>query len=264
MVKKTKPHVRAVKKIYEVNSVPHASRAKNRQYQLQNEIIEIILREKLVPGDPLPTEQQLIEELDVGRNSLREALKVLEGLGIIEVRHGFGTFVGGRVLEAMTRGLTFRGLTSLHRGGKEARELTDVRQALETGLIALAIPLMSDEQIAKIEYAVTQMEQAVKEGKDWSYWDREFHASLYEPLKNDLLSELLEVFWIVYNVISVELDAIVPASQKQGESLVAAHRDILNAVKKGDAIAGTELMAAHFAGIRGRLTAWQRATREDV
>lgn len=238
--------------------------ARERQELLQDDIIELILTKQLSTGDPLPTEKKLIEELGVGRNSLREALKVLEGMGVIEVRHGFGTFVGGHALNSMTRGLTFRGRLSLFHGGREALELTDVRQALEVGLISQSVPLIGEESLQALQEAVAGMEANMKTGQPWSEWDQKFHAALYSPLKNELLSGLLDVFWQVYNNIAATLDAVAPTTETQMEELVQAHRALYLAVKEQDPARASELMEAHFEGLRGRLLAWQKHYEEGT
>ncbi|BAS14378.1 putative L-lactate dehydrogenase operon regulatory protein [Arthrobacter sp. Hiyo8] len=82
--------------------------AQARLRALQSDIMELILERELEAGDPLPTENELSVALGVGRNTLRESLKVLQALGVIEIRHGFGMFVAPSNFEALADGLTFR------------------------------------------------------------------------------------------------------------------------------------------------------------
>ena len=77
--------------------------AQARLRALQADIIELILERELVTGDPLPTENELAAALGVGRNTLRESLKVLQALGVIEIRHGFGMFVAAEQLRCPDR-----------------------------------------------------------------------------------------------------------------------------------------------------------------
>ena len=72
---------------------------------------------------PLPTESELTAALGVGRNTLRESLKALQAVGVIEIRHGFGMFVAASNFEALTDGLTFRARMSLRHHGEEAMQL---------------------------------------------------------------------------------------------------------------------------------------------
>ena len=132
--------------------------AQARLRALQADIMDLILERELEAGDPLPTENELSAVLGVGRNTLRESLKVLQALGVIEIRHGFGMFVAPNNFDALADGLTFRGRLSLRHHGQEALQLVDVRQALESGLIARAMDLMTAERLAAVEESVLRME----------------------------------------------------------------------------------------------------------
>ena len=122
--------------------------AQARLRALQSDVMELILDRNLMPGDPLPTENDLSAALGVGRNTLREALKVLQALGVIEIRHGFGMFVARSNFEALVDGLTFRGRLSLRHQGIEALQLVEVRQSLESGLIGDAMEDQAPEHLA--------------------------------------------------------------------------------------------------------------------
>ncbi|WP_329609273.1 FadR/GntR family transcriptional regulator [Arthrobacter sp. ATA002] len=81
--------------------------------------MELILDSRLQAGSPLPTEAELCSALGVGRNTLRESLKVLQALGVVEIRHGYGMFVAPTNFDALTTGLSFRGRLSC---GSRARK----------------------------------------------------------------------------------------------------------------------------------------------
>lgn len=228
---------------------PRRLDAKARLRALTSDITALILNRDLLPGDPLPTEQELMAELGVGRNSLREAVKVLQALGIIDTRHGFGMFVAENNLSALHDSLAFRGQMSLRHRGHEAGELVEVRQALETGLIGQAIRVVSEEHLQALEATVIRMEQSAQEGDMFADADRDFHRILFEPLNNTLLSNLLGVFWEVYHSIH----DVIGEEQPDNPTLVetaAAHRAILEAVRAKDIDAARLLLADHFQGIR--------------
>src|SRR5690625_7067445 len=77
-------------------------------------IKDLILAEGLRPGDPMPTESALCERLGISRSSVREAIRTLSSLDIVEVRHGHGTFVGGLSLAPLVNGLDFRARAESH------------------------------------------------------------------------------------------------------------------------------------------------------
>ncbi|MGA7206017.1 MAG: FCD domain-containing protein [Specibacter sp.] len=216
---------------------------------LQADIMELILERDLDAGDPMPTENELSEVLGVGRNTLRESLKVLQALGVIEIRHGFGMFVAPSNFDALADGLTFRGRLSLRHEGLEALQLVDIRQALESGLIGGCIAVVTDEHLELIESAVVKMETLALQGETFTEADAEFHRLLFEPLGNDLLMNLMSVFWKVYRKIHLEIGT----GGTDLNHTAAQHRAIYDAVAAKDGAAASELLNRHFDGIRAKI-----------
>lgn len=142
--------------------------------------------------------------LGVGRNTLRESLKVLQALGVIEIRHGFGMFVAPLNFGALTDGLTFRGRLSLRHHGQEALQLVAVRQSLETGLIGSAMDLMTPGKLAAVRESLRRIESLAASGAHFVEAGADFHHRLFEPLGNELLLGLMEVFWKTCRGIQVE------------------------------------------------------------
>jgi len=221
--------------------------AQARLRALQADILELILERDLVPGDPLPTESELTAALGVGRNTLRESLKALQAVGVIEIRHGFGMFVSASNFEALTDGLTFRARLSLRHHGEEAMQLVDVRQALESGLIGAAMDRITPEQLAAVEESVQRIERAAAAGEPFIEADAEFHRRLFEPLNNELLISLMDVFWKVYRRIHLEVGG--PYDVDLGE-FATLHREIYEAVASADKALAAERLSWHFVEIR--------------
>jgi len=221
--------------------------ARTRLRALQDDILELILERDLVAGDPLPTESELTAALGVGRNTLRESLKALQAVGIIEIRHGFGMFVAPSNFEALTDGLTFRARLSLRHHGEEAMQLVEIRQALESGLVAGAMERITAEQLAGMEESVHRMEALADAGESFIEADAEFHRRLFEPLNNELLISLMDVFWKVYRRIHLELGG--PYAVDLVET-AAQHRRIYEAVASADKALASERLSSHFDGIR--------------
>jgi DNA-binding FadR family transcriptional regulator len=223
--------------------------AQLRSQALQTRIMELILERGLDVGDSLPTESELSVELGVGRNTVRESLKVLQALGVIEIRHGFGMFVAPNNFSALVSGLTFRGRLSLRHKGEEAMELIDVRQALESGLIGSAIDLLTDDHLAAMRSAMQGMQDAAGRNELLVEHDAEFHRRLYAPLNNELLINLMDVFWQVYRQIHEALGSGPVNLEEQ----VQMHWDIYDAVAARDKALASERLQRHFDGIRRKL-----------
>jgi DNA-binding FadR family transcriptional regulator len=225
--------------------------AQARLRALQDDIIELILERELEPGDPLPTEIELAGVLGIGRNTLREALKVLQAVGVIEIRHGFGMFVAASNFDALADGLTFRARMSLRHRGREALELIDARRLLESGLIGASMALMTADRLAALEASVLRMETFAGAGEHFVEADAEFHRALLEPLGNELLLGLVAAFRTVYRRIQLELggDDGDPAAG------AALHRGVYEAVAAGDAVLAAERLGSHFDAMRRRIAA---------
>jgi DNA-binding FadR family transcriptional regulator len=220
--------------------------ARARMEGLQEEIIDLILDRGLEPGDPLPTEHELCAELGVGRNTAREALKVLQAVEIIEIRHGFGMFVAQNSLDALARGLAFRNRLSLRHSGDEALELVDVCQMLEAGLIAAATDAMTESHLTALRETVERMEKLAEAGESIAEEEQLFHGRLFEPLENGLLANLMGVFWQVYRQLH---DQVAATGLGLGET-ARRHREIYEAVAAGDKVQAAKLIGCNFDGIR--------------
>ena len=193
---------------------------------VRNYVKQYILDHHLSPGDSLPPETRLAQELGVGRSSVREAIKALQSLGIVEVRPGDGLYVReynfDPVLETVTYGSRFDTSTLL--------DLAQIRTWLEMEIIEEAVRQARPEHVAQLEAVIQAWQEAVETGTTdleiLADMDRDFHRALYVSLGNSSLMKLLEVFWIVFlNLISEYID---PAGD------LAQHEAILDAVKAGD------------------------------
>ncbi|MFG1891279.1 FadR/GntR family transcriptional regulator [Micromonospora sp. NPDC049051] len=226
-----------------------AERPGPRRQEVATRIKEYILRNRLKPGNLLPTEVELCEAVGASRSSVREAVKILSALDIVEVRHGHGTFVGRMSLNALVESLAFRGLLSGEEDHHVLGQVVDVRQTLEQGLAAETIGVLDDEHRASLAALADEMEGLAAQGKDFLEVDRAFHLKLMEPLGNDLLLQLTEAFWQVQAIVAPTLciepeDRVITAQR---------HRAIVDAVAAGDAQRLRSAIAEHYAPIRASI-----------
>ncbi|MEW2352316.1 FCD domain-containing protein [Spirillospora sp. NPDC029432] len=221
----------------------------SRTEEVQQRIKQLILERGLAVGDPMPTEFELVEELDVSRNSLREALKALQAVGIVEIRHGFGMYVGRMSLGALVDELTFHARMSRRQGRDDLAHLVDVREILERGLIEQVIDRGLTAGSPELDEIVRRMEAEAAAGEVTPETDRLFHELLYKPLGNPIVSQLLGAFWDVYRTLQHDLPPVV----QEAADVAQRHRDIYDALLAGDRTAAAAAMAAHFRGIRVRL-----------
>lgn len=229
--------------------------------RIQREVMQLVLDRKLRPGDPLPTESELMDGLGVSRNSVREALKALQALDIVEIRHGYGTYVGQASLTPFVDGLTFRALIRPDDEMDALNEILQVREVLEEGLIRRVATTMSEPELDRLEAVVDRMDAAGREGRSFPELDREFHELLYGTLGNAFVPQLLGAFWTVFRRVTLARewpDGPAP------EVTARRHRDIVRALRSRDAESAERAMTDHFRGIETAVTGVPTRGRPDA
>ncbi|MEU1903436.1 FadR/GntR family transcriptional regulator [Streptomyces hygroscopicus] len=231
---------------------------------LRQEVVEgikrYILRERLRPGDPLPTEPALCEALGASRSSVREAIKILDALDIVDVRHGHGTYVGRLSLSALVESLTFRGLLSPGDDFQVLADLVDVRELFERGMAERIVSSLSAEQLDTLDSLVqTMRETGAGDGSGFVAADRAFHALLIAPVGNDLIGQLSMAFWDVYTIVAPHLDGFTHADEL---STISAHQSLVDAARAEDTTAFLKALEEHYAPVRRRVT--EARARDDA
>ncbi len=211
-------------------------------------ILDLIRDRGLRPGDPMPTEQELIETLAVSRNSVREAVHPLRALGIVDIRRGHGTVVGEPSLRVLSPSLAFRAITNGAHNLDELRHLVEVRELIEVGT---AERLVGEVDARTLERMTELCDEMTRCGLDPEV-DREFHRELYSGVDNPLIGQLVDVFWDAYRSASAALTA---PDADAAEHTIARHRAIVDALRDADAQALRDAMSAHFTEIKRRLDA---------
>ncbi|WP_245690361.1 FadR/GntR family transcriptional regulator [Actinomyces ruminicola] len=216
-----------------------------------NSIKDYILQSHLQPGDPLPTESQLCETLGMSRSSVREAVRTLAALDIVEVRHGHGMFVGQVSMRPMVESLVFRGLLKPGDDYRSLREVVQVRRTLDTALAQAVVEAWQGREDPAIDDVVDQMEALAERGETFTDQDRSFHRMLLAPVPNQLFAHLMEAFWAVHTLTVPMLDAPRP---EDIVNTAKAHRAMLQAARSGDVEAYREAVVAHYEPLANALT----------
>ncbi|MCW7755289.1 FadR family transcriptional regulator [Desulfobotulus sp. H1] len=218
----------------------------NRMFQdVVDQIQEAILEGRMMMGDKLPPERELKEVFQVSRGTLREALRVLEQKGLIEIRLGVGggAFVREVAMEPVTEGLALL----LRRNRVSAGELSEFRKDLESGIAALAARRAGFDDVLLLKDFLKEMAKALKEPFDWEAViaaDNRFHLALGE-IAGNLVYRTIQA--TIHENIYPYFDRYVPKDQAtlQGnyEDLCA----VVDAIVRGDEKDAVVCMQAHLA-----------------
>ena len=209
-------------------------------YEAVAEQIERLILRKLKPGDKLPSERELAEMLQVSRSSIRDAIRSLELLGLVEPRQGAGTIVcepADASIKPFAEALKHR---------KElVGELLDLRKMLEPGLAARAAANALPEQIATMEDILDRQSAKFSAGEPAIAEDAEFHYNIALASGNSVLLKILDL------IMDMLRDTRQRALQVPGrpQKSLAGHRRILAAIKKHDGEGAKAAMRRHIEDI---------------
>ena len=226
-------------------SEPGAVRApgRPRRSTAADQIKDYILANALQPGDPLPTEAELGELLVVSRSSVREAVRTLATLGIVEVRHGWGTYVGRMSLDALVETLVFRGVLTPGDDLRALREVVEVRQALDVAVTEKVTAALGGSRSEELHALVDAMVERAGRGESFAEEDRQFHTALLAEVDNSLIGQLVGAFWDVHSAVLPRLGLSAPGALVESAE---AHRALLSAAEAGDEDAYRKAVVAHY------------------
>jgi len=217
-------------------------------------IKQYIIENNLKAGDPLPSEGQLADDLGVGRGSVREAVKSLQSLRIIDVQHGTGLFVRELNFEPMLENFKF----GMQFDSRTISELLQIRILLETAVIGSAVEKIDEDALQDLDALLGQWVTYNQEGKDFTELDEDFHRILYSVLDNNTLMQLFDVFWEVF--WELELGNIVKADPVKE---LQTHQQILDAVKARDVELTRTRLLQHFDYINERIEQYRQSTEQS-
>lgn len=209
--------------------------------QISDYLKRLIATGQLKPGDRLPAERDLAEQLEVSRNSVREALHTLELNGLIEARQGGGTFVREAGIDSLREPLSSLLIT---REGVIA-EILDARRMMEPPMAGKAAANATAEQIASMEKILHRQEEAVKDGKSGSEEDTMFHHALAESTGNSVIVQMVEA---MTEVLYASRDRNLQTQDRAHASL-RGHRKVLEAITRRDEEGAYRAMLDHLGDV---------------
>ena len=216
----------------------HAVRKGRRYEQVAEQIQRLVADGVLKPGDHLPPERELAAQFGVGRSSLRDAIRTLELMGVVESRHGHGTVVRDLDTDALVIPLA----NALGRKRQMVAELLEVRRMIEPALAGRAARNATPEEIARMEEILKRQRAKIERGEPSMEEDSQFHASILHAARN---SAVLRVVDILMDLLR---ESRARSLQTPGrlEKSYAGHLRILRAIRRRDGAGAEAAVRKHL------------------
>lgn len=202
-------------------------------------ILQTLQQQKEISfGSKIPSERELMATLGFSRNSIREALRTMENMGIIESRQGQGNFLVNHIGESLSS--VFSMLLSMEQ--TNYIEISQLRRFIEIGSYLLAVKSAKKEDLACLSEILDEMDQV--KGEERAKLDKKFHDQIVLISDNHLLELLNEALSGVFEIFISEMSKYVTDEDK--ERLVCLHRNVYDSLKKKDISEGIERIREHY------------------
>lgn len=224
------------------NSSPHLNPISRTTIvdEIVERLINLIISEGLKPGDQLIPERELMAKLEVGRSSLREAIKTLCALGILEIKRGTGTFVGYGDTSMLTKPLFW----GLFLNQNSVQQVIEARSVMEMALAGWAAQRATDQEIAAIGKILEELEKSQNDMSSYIDHDLAFHLAIAQAAHNSMLANILAM---LQHVLRVWMETTYKEAKGTADSM-ALHRKIYAAIQARDEEAARAAMEHHTSG----------------
>lgn len=231
----------------------HPVESKSLAEAVAEQLMAMIAKGQLEPGDRLPTEPELMTQFNVGRSTLREAVKSLVVAGLLETRRSSGTFVSESYADYLSQRLNWDMVFSK----QDLRHIIEIRLALEEQAAALAAVRATDEQkehLGQLVDAISDLKMGPEKAVEN---DIAFHVAIAEASQNPLLlSLLLNVRQVMHGYIRAGYTRRGYSSQAEADDVANIHRPIVDAIRASQPDQAKKAMHTHFQNTTGWHLAW--------
>jgi GntR family transcriptional repressor for pyruvate dehydrogenase complex len=205
-----------------------------------DQLLDLLSRGALRPGERLPAEIELARALGVGRSTVREAKKVLIARGFLEARGKLGTFVA-----ALTKGQPDQDALAAYLSDSTAKDLHECREIVEVSAARLAAQRAGQAELDALRAALDRLDQAVREGSgEAGFRAVDFHRSVVVASQNAVL---VRVFDLLGSVVRSHQMPFYRALADQRRE-VERHRELLEIIARGEPDLAAAAMADHLSG----------------
>ena len=218
---------------------------KKRAYEdIVQQVTALIAEGKLKRGDQLPSERELTEIFKVSRTTVREAIRTLESMKLLQCRQGTGTYVLASSEEDFIQPLA----AALFNAKDDIRDIFYTRKIVEPHVAQLAAENATPQDIEKMEKILRMQEECIERGENIIETDSAFHSIVAGAANNRVIERLSLALVDLLKQARKEYLAEDESNGRAKESL-AGHRRVLAAVKKGDSEEAKKAMSQHLENI---------------
>lgn len=190
-----------------------------------DQLCRVIISGKYKPGDKIPPEQELANMLSCGRNTVREAIKILTSHGVLEIRRTEGTFVSAGMNDGMVNPLIY---SSILRAGEDSREdMIEFQISMDKSSVRLASVKRTEEDLKVLEQKVTALKAAISREKydleEVLLHDREFHNAIANATHNTFMISIYQYIWEL--LLEVIRDEVSVAMKQYREIMLKRHEN---------------------------------------
>jgi len=207
-------------------------------HEIVDQVRELISAGRIKPGDRLPPERELAELFKVSRNSVRDAIRVLEQMGLTESRQGDGTYVRRVSVEELTAPMALLLLQSR----RQMRELWEVRRIIEPAVAELAASRITDDELEELEAVLSAQRRRVEAGLVALEEDTAFHYGIAEAARNTVMLRTLDT---LVDLLRQSRERALQQHDRPAHSL-SGHLRVLAALRHRDPAAARAAMLQHL------------------
>ena len=191
-------------------------------------IVKAISTGQFKVGKKLPSEFELMEELNVGRNSLREAMKILSALGVVDIRRGDGTYVCDHIAPTVFNPIIY----SIIFQAESDPDMVEFRECMEEMVLRTAMKKATDGDIVHLSQIIKDIRRAYESGdkEKAAYLDYSFHVAIADICGNPYISKLVNG---IYEIFSLSIEDTIN-TQELFDKAEGYHKEILRCIQEKD------------------------------
>lgn len=215
-----------------------------------------IITGELQRGEKLPPERELADTLGVGRNSVREALRILEIMGVITSEHGAGNYISCNFRKNLVESMTMMFLLE----ELDYQQVSELREAVEIKAVELAVDRITEEQLEELRLVLHELQTS----SDESYraaMDKKLHYIIAHASQNVMISQILDALSDVIDIFICNMRGKIITSLGNRQPLQQVHDSIVEGLSRRDKQMVYNAMREHFTLINENIA---KAEREQI